>query len=84
MERERIPSKPVGNVSRMLGRILSQVGLHKVKFRVFYIISEEGLPKAKECTRQYLPKENEACASLIAELTPNDMEKGELGYYRFI
>merc|ERR1711997_102172 len=39
-------------------------------------LSEEGLPKAKECTRQYLPKENEACASLIAELTPNDMEKG--------
>jgi len=39
-------------------------------------LSEEGLPKAKECTQQYLPKENEACASLIAELTPNDMEKG--------
>merc|ERR1711874_919459 len=39
-------------------------------------LSEEGLPKAKECTRQFLPKENEACASLIAELTPNDMEKG--------
>jgi len=39
-------------------------------------LSEEGLPKAKECTRQYLPKENEACASLISELTPNDMEKG--------
>merc|ERR1712241_614927 len=39
-------------------------------------LSEEGLPKAKECTRQYLPKENEACATLIAELTPNDMEKG--------
>ena len=40
-------------------------------------LSEEGLPKAKECTKQFLPKENEACASLIAELTPNDMEKGE-------
>merc|ERR1712110_670396 len=39
-------------------------------------LSEEGLPKAKECTQQYLSKENEACASLIAELTPNDMEKG--------
>merc|ERR1712038_2190578 len=39
-------------------------------------LSEEGLPKAKECTKQFLPKENEACASLIAELTPGDMEKG--------
>jgi len=39
-------------------------------------LSEEGLPKAKKCTEQFLPKENEACASLIAELTPNDMEKG--------
>ena len=45
-----------------------------------HFISEEGLPKAKECTQQYLPKENEACASLIAELTPNDMEKGEIGW----
>ena len=44
-------------------------------------LSEEGLPKAKECTRQFLPKENEACASLIAELTPNDMEKGEKGWF---
>ena len=54
-------------------------------FIIIFIItiSEEGLPKAKECTQQYLPKENEACASLIAELTPNDMEKGEIGY-RFI
>ena len=41
-------------------------------------LSEEGLPKAKQCTEQFLPIENEACASLIAELTPNDMEKGEI------
>ena len=40
-------------------------------------LSEEGLPKAKECTKQYLPLENEACAGLIAELTPGDAEKGE-------
>jgi len=39
-------------------------------------LSEEGLPKAKECTKQYLPLENEACAGLIAELTPGDAEKG--------
>jgi len=38
--------------------------------------SEEGLPKAKECTKQFLTMENEACATLIAELTPGDMEKG--------
>ena len=40
-------------------------------------LSEEGLPKAKDCTRQFLPLENEACAGLIAELTPGDAEKGD-------
>jgi len=39
-------------------------------------LSEEGLPKAKDCTKQFLPLENEACAGLIAELTPGDAEKG--------
>jgi len=39
-------------------------------------LSEQGLPKAKECTKQFLKIENEACASLISELTPGDMEKG--------
>ena len=40
-------------------------------------LSEEGLPKAKDCTKQFLPLENEACAGLIAELTPGDAEKGD-------
>ena len=43
-------------------------------------LSQEGLPKAKECTKQFLTMENEACATLIAELTPGDMEKGEKSY----
>ena len=39
-------------------------------------LTEKGLPKAKDCTERFLPLENEACASLIADLTPGDMEKG--------
>merc|ERR1712051_1095586 len=38
--------------------------------------SEQGLPKAKECTKQFLKIEAEACASLISELSPGDMETG--------
>jgi len=39
-------------------------------------LSEEGLPKAKACVSQFLPMENEACATQIADLGVGEEEKG--------
>merc|ERR1712119_96972 len=40
-------------------------------------LSEKGLPKAKACTSQYLPIEDNACATQIAALIVGDEQKGE-------
>jgi len=40
-------------------------------------LSAEGLPKAKACVSQFLQKENEACATQIADLGVGEEEKGE-------
>merc|ERR1711976_768203 len=40
------------------------------------LLTETGLAAAKECSAKYLPLEMEACADVVAQLTPGDEEKG--------